>query len=488
MVMTSLETWSHHIDGGAVESTDTRRFEVLDPATADPFAAVPEGTAEDVHAAMVAACEAADSWRDVTPEERASALGALADRLDEHAEELAQLEVRESGKTIDQCRTDVALAADSCRFYAGAADKLAGETVISTPGETGETLVEPLGVVGVIIPWNWPPMHTTDFAAPAIAAGNTVVLKPAPETPLSSLRIAQLAADLLPDGVLNVVTGGAEAGAALGSHRDVDKLAFTGNDTTGVRVLKAAAEHVTPVLLELGGKNPALVFDDAELNRAVSGVLRSTFKNNGQSCANTERLLVHREIYDEFLGMFADAVEDLVIGPGSDGTTQIGPVISAAQYDRVRGYMDRAEADGATVLARAELPDALAEGGFWIEPTIFGDVDPASEFATEEVFGPVAAVFPVDDEAEAVAMANDTEYGLAATIWTTDVDRARRVAREIDAGVIGVNSPSGATLGLPFGGFGRSGTGKKKDFIHTMREFTRIKAVHEERDIREFPL
>ena len=486
--MAYQRSWRCYVGGEFTEADDERTLEVVDPATGEAVARAPDASAADVDEAVGAARAGAEVWGATGARERARCLTRLADRLDEHADELATLELRESGKTIGQCRTDVRVAAESCRFYAGGADKLSGETVRSNADETAETIVEPVGVVGVIIPWNWPPMHTTDFVAPALAAGNAVVLKPAPETPLSSLRIAELADDLFPDGVLNVVTGGAEAGAALAAHRDVDKLAFTGNDATGVEVLEAAARHVTPVLLELGGKNPALVFEDADLDRAVSGVLRSTFKNNGQSCANTERIIVEHEAYDAFVTSFADAVADLVVGPGDDEETEVGPVISERQHERVRGYMDRAEAAGATVLAQADLPDAAADGGYWIAPTLYGDVDPTSEFATEEVFGPVAAVFPVEDEGRAVELANDTAYGLAASVWTSDVDRAPRVVQQLDAGVVGVNSPSGATLGLPFGGFGRSGTGKKKDFTHTLREFTRVKAVHEERGRRDFPL
>jgi aldehyde dehydrogenase (NAD+) len=472
------ETRSMYVDGAFVESVSGERRDVLDPATGEVFASVPEGGAEDVDHAVGAAANAAETWGRTDPSHRADQLVEIADRIAEHSEELATLETRECGKTIRQSRTDVMVAEKSFRYYAGGADKVTGEVETFSTEEVGLTIREPMGVVGVITPWNWPPMHTADFAAPALAAGNTVVMKPAPETPLSALAIAGLADDVLPDGAFNVVPGGTEAGASLVAHPGVDKLAFTGNDETGERVLESAAANITPVLLELGGKNPALVFPDADMERAVSGVLKSAYKNNGQSCANTEVILVHRDVHDEFLDALASAVSRLTVGPGLEESTDVGPVVSARQRDAVSGFLDRATY---APVARADAPEDpdLAEG-FWVAPTLYAGLDHDDELVCEEVFGPVATVLPFDDQAEAVRVANDTEYGLAASIWTTDTRRAHAVARELDVGIVGVNSPSGAKLGLPFGGFKRSGSGYKKDFTETMREFTRTKAIYQD--------
>jgi aldehyde dehydrogenase (NAD+) len=470
--------WQMFVDGAFTEAGDGSRLNVSDPATGASFATAPDGTPDDIDAAVNAANRAADDWGWAEATDRADMLFEIANRIEEHQDELIALETRENGKPRDQSVNDVVAAARTFRFYAGGADKFYSDTVEHSPDQVRQKVFEPYGVVGIVIPWNWPPMHTADFVSVALATGNTVVLKPAPETPLSSLRIAELAADVLPDGVLNVVSGGIEPGIQLTSHEDVDMLAFTGSDDNGEKVLEAAAKNITPTMMELGGKNPAIVFDDAELERTVSGVIASTFYNSGQACSDAERILVHENIYDEFTAALADEVRSLVVGDGFDETSQIGPLATEQQVEKFNQYLDIAQSEGASVLAQAETPDDTdLEGGHWVSPTLLDDVAPGSRFACEEVFGPIAGIIPFSDETEAVEMANSVDYGLTATIWTENVGRAHRVASRVEAGQVAVNGTGGGGLGLPFGGYKRSGIGRKKDFTETMREFTTVKAI-----------
>ena len=470
--------WQHVIDGEFRPASDGGRLDVVYPATGEAFTTAPDGTAEDVEAAIEAARTAFEDWRWTSPSERAGMLEALADRIEAHHDELVELETRENGKPLSQSARDVRAAAKTFRYYAGGIDKFYSDSVSHTRTEVKQKVFEPHGVVGVIIPWNWPPMHTADFAAVALAAGNTVVLKPSPDTPLSSLRIAEFATDILPDGVLNVVSGGTEPGVALTSSPDVDMIAFTGHDRTGEKVLAAAAEHITPTMMELGGKNPAIVFDDANLERTVDGVISSAFFNSGQACSDAERLLLHEDVADAFVERLSAAVEALVVGDGHDDATQIGPMVNELQVEKFDRYLEVATDEGAEVLAQSSLPDDPdLEGGYWVAPTLLGSADQAMRIMQEEVFGPVLAATTFADEAEAVAKANDVDYGLTATIWTEDVGRAHRVASQVEAGVVAVNATGGGGLGMPFGGYKRSGIGRKKDFTETMRQFSQVKTI-----------
>lgn len=470
--------WQMFIDGSFTEASNGSRLNVSDPASGASFATAPDGTADDIDAAIDAAHRAADDWGWTDAADRADMLFEIADRIEEHQDELVALETRENGKPRDQSVNDVVAAAKTFRFYAGGADKFYSDTVEHSPEQVRQKVFEPYGVVGIVIPWNWPPMHTADFVSVALATGNTVVLKPAPETPLSSLRIAELAADVLPDGVFNVVSGGIEPGIQLTSHEDVDMLAFTGSDDNGEKVLEAASKNITPTMMELGGKNPAIVFDDADLERTVRGVIASTFYNSGQACSDAERILIHEDIYDEFTAALADEVRSLVVGDGFDETSQIGPMATEQQVEKFQQYLDIAQSEGASVLAQAETPDdSDYEGGYWVSPTLLDDVAPDSQFACEEVFGPIAGIIPFSDETEAVEIANSVDYGLTASIWTENVGRAHRVASRVEAGQVAVNGTGGGGLGLPFGGYKRSGIGRKKDFTETMREFTTVKAI-----------
>ena len=470
--------WRMIIDGEPVESSNGETLDVVNPATGSAFAEAPDGTAEDMDAAVAAARETFEEWRDVKPEHRGEYLYELADRLEEIHDELVELETRENGKPRFQSENDVTNAERITRYYAGAADKIRGDTVLDSDEEVLKTVYEPFGAVGIIVPWNWPPIHTAEFATVAIATGNTVVMKPAPETPLSSLRIAEVAAEVLPDGVFNVVSGGIDPGARLTEHPDVDKLAFTGNDATGVKVLETAAQNITPAMMELGGKNPALVFPDANMEKAVSALIYNAFYNSGQACTNPERILVHEDIYEEFLDDFAGRVEDIIVGDGMDKHTEVGPMVSARQRDTVLDAFETAQKEGAEIIAQADLPDdPELEDGFYVPPTVFDNVTPEMELACSEVFGPVVAPIPFEDEDHAVELANDTEYGLAASVWSQDVNRAHRVTNNLEAGILCVNHPTRSRQGLPFGGYKRSGIGRKKGLEETMREYLQVKSV-----------
>ena len=471
-------TWKMLIDGAFVSGDGGASLEVMNPATGEVLGEAPAAGPADVDRAVAAAKEAYRSWRWTPPEQRGAMLYEIARRIREHHDELVDLETWENGKPRVQSARDVTNAERTFRFYAGASDKFYGQTVVDSPTEMRKIVYEPHGVVAVIIPWNWPPMHTADFAALALATGNTVVLKPAPETPLSSLRIAELAADVLPAGVLNVVTGGVEPGVQLVDHPGVDFIAFTGSDLTGEKILAAAAKRIVPTMMELGGKNASILFPDADLDRAVQGMVRSAFFNSGQACSGSERVLVHESIYPTFMERFTSAVAGLHVGEGFDERSIVGPMVSKRQQEKVQGALERATAAGACIPVRAELPsDSRLRGGYWVPPTVVTEAPADAEIMTTEVFGPVAGVLPFADEDEAIAIVNAVDYGLTSGVWTHDLGTAHRMATRIEAGVVAVNRVNTGELGLPFGGYKRSGIGRKKDFLEAMRSFSRVKAI-----------
>ncbi|MGM0591026.1 MAG: aldehyde dehydrogenase family protein, partial [Halobacteriota archaeon] len=452
------------IDGEWCDSASGAVLEVRNPATAEPFAEAPDATEADVDRAVRAARRAYDEgWSDWDARDIGDLLRDVADALEDHFDELSELETRENGKPLHESENDVHGAVGAFDYYAGAADKFHGDTIPERNNILDLTLFEPYGVVGVIIPWNWPPMHVADFVAPALATGNTVVLKTAPETPLSALRMAEILDDILPPGVLNVVTGGVEPGVALTSHPDVGKLAFTGNSDTGRAVLKAAAENITSAMMELGGKNASIVFPDADLDRAVPGLVEGSFYNTGEACSSSERLLVHEDIYDEVVERFvAETDATATLGDGMDPDTSIGPLISQGEYDKVREYVQIAKAEGAELAYAGETPEdpRLAEG-YFVAPHIFVDVTPEMRIFQEEVFGPVITMTPFSTETEAVELANAVDFGLTGGVWTTDGERAMRVAKALEAGMIYVNNFDREMLGAPFGGYKDSGMGRK---------------------------
>ena len=464
-------------------------FDVHDPATGEVVATVGGGGAAEVDAAVRRACRAYDEvWRHVPARERGRLLFACARVVREHADELAALETLEMGKPYSQARPfDVEFCISSFEFYGGLADKVPGHAFDLGP-VAGHTVHEPYGVVGGIIPFNWPPIHTAAKSAPALAAGNVVVLKPPEQDPLTIMRIVELLESVLPPDVLQIVPGrGPEAGTALAGHPLVERLSFTGSTATGRAVLKVAADAMTPATLELGGKNPLLVFADADLDAAVRGAVEGAFFNQGEACTAASRLLVEDAVHDEFVARLAAAVPRLRVGDGRDPATHVGPLISAAQQRSVLDHIERAVAEGATVAASAPLPtDAHLAGGYWVAPTLFTNVTPEMAIAREEVFGPVTAVLPFAGEAAALELANDSPYGLVAAVYTADHARARRLARGIHAGVVMINNYNRAFLGTPFGGFGDSGYGREHA-IESLLEFTRTKSIREPSGLSPIP-
>ncbi|MGW0562426.1 aldehyde dehydrogenase family protein [Streptomyces sp. NPDC003016] len=428
--------------------------QILNPATEEVIATVAASTAADVDAAVVRAAAAQRTWSAATPADRARLLRRFAATVDEHIEELARLEVREAGHTLGNARWEAGNVRDLLDFAAGGVERLSGRQ-IPVAGGLDITLLEPLGVIGVIAPWNFPMPIAAWGTAPALAAGNAVVLKPAETTPLTALRLAVLALEAgLPDGLFQVLPGaGAVAGDALVEHPGVAKIVFTGSTPVGKRIMAKCADRVKRVTLELGGKSPNIVFADADIEAAVAATPMSFLDNSGQDCCARTRILVQRTAYDRFLELLAPAVESVVVGDPSDDKTQMGPLISRSQLERVRSYVP----EGAAAI-RGNAPEGP---GFWFAPTVLTGLGPDAPAATEEVFGPVAVVLPFDGEADAVRLANATEYGLSGSIWTRDVGRALRVSQAVRAGNLSVNSHSSVRYSTPFGGYKQSGLGRE---------------------------
>ncbi|MEW2559647.1 aldehyde dehydrogenase family protein [Streptomyces griseorubiginosus] len=434
------------------DPTVEHELTVLNPATEEVVATVPAATAADVDAAVARAAKAQEGWAQAAPADRARLLRRFADVVDQHVEELARLEVREAGHLLGNARWEAGNVRDLLEYAAGGVERLSGRQ-IPVPGGLDITLLEPLGVVGVIAPWNFPLPIAAWGTAPALAAGNAVLLKPAETTPLTALRLAELALEAgLPEGLLQVLPGhGPVAGTALVEHPGVAKIVFTGSTRTGRDVMERCARQVKPVTLELGGKSPNIVFADADLRTAVDPF--SFLDNSGQDCCARTRILVQESVYDEVRELLAEAVASVVVGDPADERTQMGPLISRQQLDRVRKLVP-ADAPG----LRGSAPDGP---GFWFAPTVLTGEAPDSAAACEEIFGPVAVLLPFTDEADAIRLANDTPYGLSGSLWTRDLGRALRVSRAVKAGNLSVNSHSSVRYWTPFGGYKQSGLGRE---------------------------
>jgi acyl-CoA reductase-like NAD-dependent aldehyde dehydrogenase len=470
--------WSSFIGGAFVEAGNLPTFAVHEPATGNEIARVVNAGAAVVDRAVRDSRRAYEqTWRHMPPRERGHLLGQVAARIRANVDELAELEAREVGKPRrDAQRFDLSFSHACFDYFAGLADTLHGEILNQGPIEA-RVIYEPYGVVAAILPFNWPPIHFSKKSAPALAAGNTVVIKPGEQAPLTALRLVEIANEVLPPGVLNAVPG-ISAGPALAAHPLVERISFTGATATGRRVLQTAAENVTFATMELGGKNALLVLKDADLEVAVNVALEGMFYNQGEACTSTSRILVHESIHDEFLQRFARATERLVVGDGLDARTDIGPMVDARQRDKVMEYLQIALREGARLVTQGALPtEERLRNGFWVAPTVLADVTPQMTVAQEEVFGPIVSVMRFTEEDEAIEMANGTKYGLTAAICTTDVARAWAMAQRLEAGMVFVNNyMRRAFLGSPFGGVKGSGFGRE-NAIETLREFTRSKNV-----------
>lgn len=482
-----MKTYKHFIGGKWVESVSGKIFDSINPATGQSNGNVALGDEADIDLAVRAGRKAFESpeWRDMSPSDRGRLLNRVAQLLWENLDHLAEVESKDNGLTINETKMiAMPTAIDVLEFYAGMANKIEGSTLASPGDRFNFTLREPIGVIGAVVPWNFPIMLAMWKIAPALAAGNTIVIKPAEQTPISLLELAKLFQEAgVPDGVINVVNGyGHDAGDALTSHAGVDKVAFTGSTQTGRLIMQAASKHIKPVSLELGGKSPNIVFEDANLESAINGSLFGIYFAQGQVCASGSRLFVQESIHDEFVEQFAKKSKQIRVGDPLDPTTQMGPQVSAEHLDVVHGYVEKGLKEGASLVTGGKKNMTLGDG-YYYTPTIFTDVNNDMTIAREEIFGPVISIITFKDEEDAIQKANDTLYGLASGLWTTNLQRAHRMIRNLNAGTVYVNTFSMLDSTTPFGGTKQSGFGRELG-MEAMKMYTKTKSVwlnlHEE--------
>ncbi len=469
------------INGEWVEAGKT--FDTINPATGEVLTQVAEASAADVVRAVAAARAAFEktgkrAWRSISASERGRLLWKVADLVEKNLEELAELETLDNGKPIFESRyVDMPMVIDVLRYYAGWATKIHGETVNTLDNAFTYTLREPVGVVGAIVAWNFPLLLASWKLGPALACGNTVVLKPAEQTPLTALRLGELAAETgFPAGVLNIVTGGPETGKALVAHPGVDKVAFTGSTVVGKEIMRSAADTLKRVTLELGGKSPNIVFADSDIDSAVKGAINGIFYGKGEVCNAGSRLFLETKVQDEFLGKLVERTKKLVPGDPLDPKTRLGAIVSQQQMQQVLGYIDKGKSEGAQLIAGGKRASVGNGNGFFIEPTIFGGVKNDMTIAREEIFGPVLATLTFDDVDQVAELANQNPYGLAAAIWTKDIKRAHALSRRLKAGTVWINTYGLMDAALPFGGYKQSGFGRDLG-TQALEAYTELKSV-----------